>query len=165
MNIIDLFVSELEREVKRTRRALELVPDHKRSWKPQGKSMEFGRLADMVSTIPLWLTMIVKQDELDVTPKGAAGTAHAQSETSAEFIAALEKAAAGAKDGLDQHQRGASANELEVDGRRSRCLRHTAPCAVAGHDQPLVASPRPDDRVSAPYRREGSGPLRPFCRR
>ena len=65
MNMIDLFVSELDREVKRSRRALEAVPDNKRSWKPHEKSMEFGYLTDMVATIPTWLTMIVKQDELD----------------------------------------------------------------------------------------------------
>jgi uncharacterized damage-inducible protein DinB len=100
MNTIDLFVSELEREVKRSRRALELVPDNKRGFKPHEKSMEFGYLADMVATIPTWFTMIIKQDELDVAPKDGKRPARPQPATSAEYIAALESAAGDAKAAL-----------------------------------------------------------------
>lgn len=52
MKRIDLFVAELEREVKRSRRALAQVPNDKRAWKPDETSMEFGYLCDMVATIP-----------------------------------------------------------------------------------------------------------------
>ena len=38
--------------------------------KPHEKSMIFGYLTEMVATIPTWVTMIVKQDELDIAPKG-----------------------------------------------------------------------------------------------
>ncbi len=100
MKFIELFTSELDREVKRSRRALEMVPDNTRSWKPHEKSMEFGYLADMVATIPTWFTMIVKQDELDVAPKDGGYRDQAQSTTSAEYIAALEKAAEDAKAAL-----------------------------------------------------------------
>jgi uncharacterized damage-inducible protein DinB len=100
MNIIDLFVSELDREVKRSRRALEQVPDNKRSFKPHERSMEFGYLADMVATIPTWFTMIVKQDELDVAPKDGKRPERPQPKTSAEYIAALETAAGEAKEAL-----------------------------------------------------------------
>jgi uncharacterized damage-inducible protein DinB len=100
MNIIDLFVSELDREVKRSRRALENVPDNKRSWKPHEKSMEFGYLTDMVATIPTWFTMIVKQDELDVAPKDGQRPERPQPKTSEEYIAALEKSAEEAKEAL-----------------------------------------------------------------
>jgi uncharacterized damage-inducible protein DinB len=100
MDLIKLFLSELDREVERSRRALEMTPDDKRSWKPHDKSMEFGYLADMVATIPTWFTMIVKQDELDVAPKGGARPERPQPKTSAEYTAALEKSVREAKEAL-----------------------------------------------------------------
>jgi uncharacterized damage-inducible protein DinB len=109
VNIIDLFVSELDREVKRSRRALEMVPDDKRAWKPHEKSMEFGYLTDMVATIPTWFTMIIKQDELDVAPKGGRPP-RPQPKTSAEYIAALEKAAEEAREAL----KGTTENHLQT---------------------------------------------------
>ncbi len=99
MKFIDLFVEELDREANRSRRVLEAVPDNQRGWKPHGRSMEFGYLADMVATIPTWFTMILKQDELDVAPKGGHPD-RPQPKTSAEYLAALEKAAREAKDAL-----------------------------------------------------------------
>lgn len=99
MDFVEQFVAELEREAKRSRRALEMVPEDKRNWKPHEKSMEFGYLSDMVATIPTWFTMIVKQDELDVAPKGPRPE-RPQPKTSAEYVAALEKAVADAKSAL-----------------------------------------------------------------
>jgi uncharacterized damage-inducible protein DinB len=110
MNIIDLFLSELDREAKRSRRALEMVPDNKRSWKPHDKSMEFGWLTDMVATIPTWFVMIVKQDELDVAPKDGKRPERPQPKTATEYIAALDKATAEAKDAL----RGTSEAHLQT---------------------------------------------------
>lgn len=110
MNIIDLFISELDRETRRSRRALEMVPDNKRSWKPHDKSMEFGWLADMVATIPAWFTMILKQDELDVAPKDGQRPERPQPKTSAEYLAALDKAASEAKEAL----RGTSEAHLQT---------------------------------------------------
>ncbi|MEO8368194.1 MAG: DinB family protein [Candidatus Solibacter sp.] len=100
MELIKLFLSELEREVKRSRRALENLPPNQRSWKPHEKSMEFGYLADMVATIPTWFTMIVRQDELDVAPKGGRPE-RAQPKNSAEYIALLEQSAAQAREALE----------------------------------------------------------------
>jgi uncharacterized damage-inducible protein DinB len=100
ISFINLFISELDREVKRSRRALEMVPDNERNWKPHEKSMEFGYLSDMVATIPTWLTMIVKQDELDVAPTEGRQQARPQPTTSAEYIAELEKTAGEAREAL-----------------------------------------------------------------
>jgi uncharacterized damage-inducible protein DinB len=102
MNFIDLLVSEFDREVKRSRRALEAVPENKRSWKPHDKSMEFGYLTDMVATIPSWLTMIVKQDELDVAPKDGKRPERPQPKNSVEYVAALEKSAGEARAALKE---------------------------------------------------------------
>ena len=69
MKLTELYLAELDREVERSRRALEQVPEGKHDWKPHDKSMIFGYLTDMVATIPSWITMMVKQDELDIAPK------------------------------------------------------------------------------------------------
>jgi len=107
MKLTDLFLSELDREVGRSRRALEQVPEGKHDWKPHEKSMIFGYLTDMVANIPAWLVMIVKQDELDIAPKGGGGHQRATLNTSAEYLAALDKSAADARAALssttDEH--------------------------------------------------------------
>ena len=100
MNIIDLYLSELDREVDRSRRALENLPEGKKDWKPHDKSMQFGYLANMVATIPTWLTMIIKQDELDIAPTDGGGHKWPDPNTRAEYIEALEKAAADARAAL-----------------------------------------------------------------
>ena len=62
--------------------------------------MEFGPLADMVATIPTWITMILTKDELDVAPKDGARETRPQPTTSAEYLAALDHAAADARTAL-----------------------------------------------------------------
>ncbi len=100
MNFIDLYLSELDREVARSRRALEQVPDGQSGWKPHDRSMPFGYLATMVATIPMWMAMIVKQDQLDVAPKDGAKREWPSPNTSAEYLDALDKAADDARSAL-----------------------------------------------------------------
>ena len=97
MDLIKFLTDELDRETKRSRRALEEVPDNQRSWKPHDRSMEFGYLADMVATIPTWITMILTKDELGVAPKDGPRETRPRSATSAEYLTALENAAADAR--------------------------------------------------------------------
>ena len=101
MELTALFVSELDREVGRSRRALEQVPEGKHDWKPHEKSMIFGYLTDMVATIPTWITMIVKQDELDIAPTGGPQQPRGARNTSTEYLQALDKAAADARAALE----------------------------------------------------------------
>ena len=70
MNIAEYLLNEMNREVERSRGALQEVPAGKYDWKPHEKSMIFGYLADMVATMPTWITMQIKQDQLDVAPQG-----------------------------------------------------------------------------------------------
>lgn len=70
MQLTQLFLEELDREAPRTRRALEQVPLRVDDWKPHPKSMPLGRLAGLVASMPSWITMIIEQDELDLTPPG-----------------------------------------------------------------------------------------------
>jgi uncharacterized damage-inducible protein DinB len=101
MNTKDFLLAELEREVDRSRRALEQVPDGKWDWKPHDRSMIFGYLANMVATIPSWIAMEVTRDELDVAPAdGSSSMKWDRNDTSVLLTGALDKAAAEARDAL-----------------------------------------------------------------
>jgi uncharacterized damage-inducible protein DinB len=73
MQLTQLFLGELDREAVRTRRALEQVPLGRDEWKPHPKSMPLGRLAGLVASMPSWVTLIIEQDELDLTPPPGQG--------------------------------------------------------------------------------------------
>ena len=97
MQVKEYLLSEMNREVERSRRALEEVPRGKYDWKPHEKSMIFGYLADMVATIPMWITMQIKQDELDVAPEGGSNMKREPKESSEALVKALDESAAGAR--------------------------------------------------------------------
>ena len=106
MKLTEFLRAELDREVERSRRALEQAPEGKHDWKPHERSMIFGYLADMVATMPSWVTMMVNQPELDINP-GGPRPAREPLKTSGDHIAALDKAMAGAREALqstsDEH--------------------------------------------------------------
>jgi uncharacterized damage-inducible protein DinB len=62
----------------------------------------FGYLANMVATIPTWIAMEINQNELDVAPASGPTMTPARMETSEEYVAALDKAADGARAALRQ---------------------------------------------------------------
>jgi uncharacterized damage-inducible protein DinB len=70
MNLTHLFRDELDREAVRTRRALEQVPRDRDDWKPHPKSMPLGALAGLVAAMPSWVTIVLEQEELDLSPPG-----------------------------------------------------------------------------------------------
>jgi uncharacterized damage-inducible protein DinB len=74
MTLTELFLSELDREAPRTRRALEQVPADRDEWTPHAKSMPLGRLAGLVASMPSWVGLIIEQDELNLTPPPGQGT-------------------------------------------------------------------------------------------
>jgi uncharacterized damage-inducible protein DinB len=102
MKLTEFFREELDREVERSRKALEQVPDGQYQWKPHERSMIFGYLADMVATIPTWITMEINRDELDIAPAEGQSTKKAQKETSADLLKALDESAAEARAALAQ---------------------------------------------------------------
>ena len=102
MKLTEFFREQLDREVERSRKALEQVPDGKYQWKPHDKSMIFGYLADMVATIPTWITMEINRDELDIAPAEGQGTKKVPKETSADLVKALDEAAAEARSALEK---------------------------------------------------------------
>ena len=102
MKLTEFFREQLDREVERSRKALEQVPEGKYDWKPHEKSMIFGDLANMVATIPTWITMQIAQDELDVAPADGGKMEQKRMDTSAELIEALDKAATGAREAFEK---------------------------------------------------------------
>ena len=107
MKLTEYFLSELNREVERSKRALEEVPEGKYEWKPHDKSMIFGYLADMVATMPMWLAMAITMDELDIAPKEGSGMKQSKKETREALLKGLEEAASSARSALqntsDEH--------------------------------------------------------------
>lgn len=102
MKLTEFLRGELDREVERSRKALEQVPEGQYNWKPHERSMIFGYLADMVATIPTWVAMEIERDELDVAPPEGQSTKQAPKETSAELLKALDEAAAQARNALEK---------------------------------------------------------------
>jgi uncharacterized damage-inducible protein DinB len=73
MKLTEQFLAELDREAPRTRRTLENVPTGRDDWAPHAKSMPLARLAGLVATMPSWISLVIDQDELDLTPPPDAG--------------------------------------------------------------------------------------------
>jgi uncharacterized damage-inducible protein DinB len=101
MKLTDFLLAELNREVDRSRRALEQVPEGKYDWKPHDRSMIFGYLADMVATIPSWIAMEVTKNELDLAPADGSTMKQEPKKTSQALIQALDKSAAEARTALE----------------------------------------------------------------
>jgi uncharacterized damage-inducible protein DinB len=102
MKLTEFFREQLDREVERSRKALEQVPDGQYQWKPHERSMVFGYLADMVATMPTWVAMEIDRDELDIAPAEGQSTKKAPKESSADLVKALDEAAAEARMALEK---------------------------------------------------------------
>ena len=100
-------LAQLDREVPRARKVLEQMPDGKADWKPHDKSMAFEYLAHLVAIMPSWIAMQVTLPEFDVAPKEGSALKYEKKATAAEYVRALDTAAADARKALsettDQH--------------------------------------------------------------
>jgi len=100
MKLTQLFLAELDREAARTRKTVERVPLGRDDWKPHPKSMPLGRLAGLVASMPSWVTMIIEQDELNLTPPPGSG--QYQQPSTDKLVDALDKHVAKARESLSK---------------------------------------------------------------
>ncbi len=155
MKMTDLFLAELEREAAGTRRTLERVPEGRNAWKPHEKSMPLGYLAALVARMPAWVAMMIRQDELDMAPKGGSKYKPQELETNRELLQSFDDSVLGAR-------ADALALSCRRPGRkRAAEARHAPRCRL----QPLGPSPRTIDRLSPPQQRTRTGDLRTVGRR
>jgi uncharacterized damage-inducible protein DinB len=68
VNISELFLTEFDSEMERTRKMLERVPLDDPDWKPRDKSMKIARLAGHVAEIPTWANDVIGLETLSVKP-------------------------------------------------------------------------------------------------
>jgi len=102
VKIAELFLSELDREHARSKRALEQVPEGKHDWKPHDRSMSFGYLAEIVATIPSWVALALNRDELDLNPPGGPAMKREPLLTREALLQAHDKATADARAALEK---------------------------------------------------------------
>ena len=94
MKLNELLLAEYDREVARSRKVLEQMPEGKREWKPHERSMELGYLAELVATMPTWVALTINRDELDIAPKDGSQFKRAPLETRDDYLKAQAKASA-----------------------------------------------------------------------
>jgi uncharacterized damage-inducible protein DinB len=100
MKLTDLFLADLERESKPTRRVLERVPEGRDDWKPHEKSMQLGYLAALCATMPRWIAMMINQDELDLATGGTGGFAPKQVTGGLSLVDSLDDCVRQAREAL-----------------------------------------------------------------
>jgi len=91
MELKKVLLEQLEREAAASRKVIERVPEGHGAWKPHEKSMEFGRLASLVATMPSWPWLNITSDVLDLDAPEAEVFKTKTMETRAEMLAAWEE--------------------------------------------------------------------------
>jgi uncharacterized damage-inducible protein DinB len=100
MKMTELFLAQLERDAVGTRRTLERVPEGRNDWKPHEKSMPLGYLAALVATMPSWIAMMIKHDEVDMNAPGTSGFKPQEWRSSRELVEQLDKSVAAGREAL-----------------------------------------------------------------
>jgi uncharacterized damage-inducible protein DinB len=90
MAITDLLLLELDEELKKTRTALERVPDNNSEFAPHPKSAKLGKLAAHVAQLPEFGVTILTTPELDFS-KGSFKAL--QFESAAQLVKAFDEGA------------------------------------------------------------------------
>jgi uncharacterized damage-inducible protein DinB len=73
MPMIDAYVAELDHEAATTRRLLERMPAGRADWKPHERSMTLGRLCGHIAELPIWGTVILRDDAFDMATAAERG--------------------------------------------------------------------------------------------
>ncbi len=99
MSISELFLSEFNEEMKKTRATLERVPEDKGEFKPHPKSMPLKRLAPHVAELPGFGLSVLTTPELDFAKTSYKPLPF---ESAAQLVQALEDGAAKMRDVLQK---------------------------------------------------------------
>jgi hypothetical protein len=67
MSIAEGLFPEFDQEMATTRKLLARVPSDKEPWKPHPKSFLLGHLAQLVATMPGWLTKTLRDTEINMS--------------------------------------------------------------------------------------------------
>jgi uncharacterized damage-inducible protein DinB len=62
----EMLIGEIKKEAANTRRMLERLQDNHLPWKPHEKSYTTGKLAQHIANIPIWISLILRSDNLDL---------------------------------------------------------------------------------------------------
>ena len=71
MAMRDALLPEFDQEMAVTRRVLERVPSDTPDWKPHAKSFSLAHLAQLISSMPGWITSAIRDTSLDLARGGA----------------------------------------------------------------------------------------------
>jgi uncharacterized damage-inducible protein DinB len=107
MKMTEFFAGQVEREAAINRRVLERAPEGKGEWKPHEKSMTLGYLSFLVASMPSWVEMAIRRDELDLNPPGGSQFKARSDMSRRELVAthddAVTKALAALRETNDDH--------------------------------------------------------------
>ena len=104
MAIKEMLLPEFDQEMATTRKLLERVPENKPEWRPHAKSMTLARLAGHVSELPVWATMTLTQDSLDLNPPGGPSFAPAVMKLRQELLTSFDGNVKAAREALSGAQ-------------------------------------------------------------
>ena len=94
MQISDSLLPQFDHEMATTRKTLERIPEDKLAWTPHEKSMTLGRLAGHIAELPVFATMAIATNSIDLA-SGAYQPLTAASREQA--LEAFDRAAADAR--------------------------------------------------------------------
>ena len=100
--ISDLLLPEFDEEMATTRHVLERVPDGdgQGEWRPHPKSFPMAHLAQLVAMMPSWVSMMMRETEVDIAPKDRAPGSGYTIEKTAALLAQFDRNVAEARAAL-----------------------------------------------------------------
>jgi uncharacterized damage-inducible protein DinB len=98
-------LKEFDLEMASTRKLLERVPSDRVQWKPHEKSFALGHLAQLISWMPGWITMTLREPHIDLSKAGGYSF-----ETTDVLVSEFDKNVASAREALSSVQ-GAALDE------------------------------------------------------
>ncbi len=102
MELKELFLAQLDREAEVTRKAVERVPEGRNDWRPHEKSMELGRLAAVVATMPGWPVLMIERDELNLDDPASEEFRTKAVATRSELLKSLDESVSKARKALEK---------------------------------------------------------------